>query len=413
MGALAGRRERRQWLPEPPIAAYPGAPMGQSTGITSPNQALIVPAVWSCVQVLSKAVSMLPLETFRRTGDVPRRITDPPVVVNPEAGMTQSEWLQMLMVSLLLRGNAYGLKTSLDESQRAQQVVLLNPDKVRVEEKEGVVRYYTGAAWETEITDRMWHVRGMTLPGSKVGLSPVEYAATSIGVDLSSRKFARDFFDGGGIPKSTLTTDMELTQEQADTAKQRLTAATRNREPAVLGSGIKYTPISVKPEESQFLATQQATLADIAGMFGIAPEMIGGKSAGNLAYTTPELRSIEFLTYGVSFWLKRIEDAFFPVLPQPQFVRFDTHALLRTDAESQAKVFATLIAAKVLPPSRILSKLNEQPLSADEKQELELVPLAVTAQGSPRVNPNASTAGATDVPDVTPSTKPKLGVVNG
>src|SRR5581483_5381358 len=228
MGVLFGR-ERRQWTAEPPIPPYPGANIyGQPSVNTQPDRALIVPTVWGCVQLLANAVAMLPLMTYRRTADVPARITDPPLVQTPAADMTQSEWLHELMVSLLL-----------------------SPDRVQpqVDEDTGDVRYFVGPS-RVDMTDRIWHVRGMTLPGKKLGLSPIEYAAEAIGVDLASRKFASDFFSGGGIPKAVLESDMDITQEQARTLKDRLMAATRNREPVALGSGVKYNQISVKPNES-------------------------------------------------------------------------------------------------------------------------------------------------------------------
>jgi HK97 family phage portal protein len=405
MGVLAGRRERRQWIPEPVVPPILGVDVSGQVNVGSqPDQALVVPTVWACVQLLANAVAIQPLQTFRQTADVPARVTDPTIVKTPTADMTQSEWLHMLMVSLLLRGNAFALKTSLDGRGYPTQVVLLNPDTVTVQSDPvtGAVQYLVGPQ-RTDRTADMWHVRGLTLPGSKVGLSPIQYAAMAVGVDLASRKFAKDFFDGGGVPKSTLSSDHDLTMEQAQTAKERLMAATRNREPAVFGSGITYQAISVKPEESQFLETQAANISEIARIFGVPSEMVGGKVGSSMTYSNVEQRSIDFLTYSVSMWLRRIEDAFFSLLPQPQYVQFDTTALLRTDAETQAKVDAIQVASKILPPSRILHRRGEPPLTESEKEELELVPLTVTPTGMPKALPNPATPETSDdTADVAP-----------
>jgi HK97 family phage portal protein len=285
--------------------------------------------------------------------------------------------------------------------------------RVDVDPVSGQVTYWA-LPGGNEITARVWHIRGFTLPGQQIGLSPIAYAAQAIGVDLSSRKFARDFFDGGGVPKATLTTDLDLTQEQADTAKQRLRAATVNREPAVFGNGVKYTPISVKPEESQFLQTQQANIVEIARFFGVPAEMVGGQSGSSLTYSNVEQRSLDFLTYGVQFWLKRIEDAFFDLLPQPQFVQFNTKVMLRTDAETQSKVDAIDIAAKMIAPSEKRTARNLPPLTQQQKEELELIPLTINpGTGLPKSLPQPPTpATADDVPNVNP-TKPRLEAVNG
>jgi HK97 family phage portal protein len=392
VGALFGRREvRAHAFPEPVIPPFPGVDLfGRSTVATKPDQALMVPTVWACVGLLANAVSMLPLETFRRTSGVPARITDPPVVTSPAAGMTQSEWLHMLMVSLLLRGNAYGLIVSKDSFQRPTQIELLNPDLVTPKvADDGTVTYTvrSGAQTTTYTRDKIWHVRGLTLPGSKIGLSPIAYAAATLGVDLSSRQFASDYFDGGGIPKAVLTTDQQVNQEQASTIKQRLLAAVRQREPIVLGAGLNYKQIQVNPEESQFLATQQANVAQVARYFWIPPEMVGGSGGNSMTYANVEQRQLDFFTLGVSFWLKRIEDAFFPFLPQPQYVAFNPMALLRTDAETQAKVWIQLLAGKVVAPSEVRAEYNRPPMTDEQKAEADMVPLTVTPLGGAKALP--------------------------
>jgi phage portal protein BeeE len=77
-----------------------------------------------------------------------------------------------------------------------------------------------------------------------------------------------------------------------------LQARRDNRRPAVL-AGAKYEQISVSPEESQFLGTVDANVQAIARLYGVPPEMVGGSTAGPLAYTSPEMRSLDLLTYTV------------------------------------------------------------------------------------------------------------------
>src|SRR6185312_6687832 len=107
----------------------------------------------------------------------------------------------------------------------------------------------------------------------KLGLSPITYAATTLGLDIASRRFASGFFEGDGIPKAVMSTDRDLTEDQATSTKNRLLNVFRNREPLVIGGGWKYQAMQVNPEESQFLATQQANVAQIARYFGVPPEM--------------------------------------------------------------------------------------------------------------------------------------------
>lgn len=412
MGRLLGNREVRQWAPEPYVPPFPGVNVfGSPTLASNPDAALAVPTVWACVKLIADTVASMPLEAFRQVGDVPKRITDPSVVKNPNPDETQSEWVHSLVVSLLLRGNAYALMSG---SGAGLNLPLLNPDAVTVKQDRdtGQVQYLVGKT-QQDMTGRIWHVRGLTLPGSKIGLSPIAYAAATLGVDISARKFAADFYTGGGLPKGKLKSDQAINQEQAVTLKARLAAATLNREPVALGSGVDYELLPIHAEESQFLKTQQFGIAQIARFFSVPAEMVGGSNGASLTYSTVELNSLNFLTYGVQFWLRRIEDSFFGLLPDPQFVKFNTGALVRTDSKTQAEVDAINVAAKILPPSRILAGRGLPPLTEAEKTELSLVPLAVTPNaGAPKALPNPPTPQTyTDAPNESP--KPKAGADNG
>lgn len=403
MGLFSGReRETRSWIPEPPIAPFPGAdPGGLVTVTTKPDLAFQVPTVWACINLIAGSISSMPLETFRKSADptsVPQRIPDPKLLVKPDGDMTQSEWLHMLVVSLLARGNGIGL-LDLDASLYARSNHLLNPDTVDVKVDRDTGRIvYTNKLTQKELDPaRVWHVRGLTLPGQRVGLSPIAYAAATLGLDLSSRRFAAGFFDGDGVPKAVLESDQRINQEDARTLKDRVMASFRGREPIALGLGTKYTQIQVKPEESQFLATQQANVAQICRYFGVPAAMVDGPAGGGMQYSNTEQRGLEFLTYTLGHWLRRIEDAVSALLPNGQFVRFNTHSILRLDADTQSKVDLMRVAAKVVAPSEIRARDGLDPMTDDQLEEVSMLPLKVSASG--RVTGNVTpTANEAPVP---------------
>jgi HK97 family phage portal protein len=393
-------------FPEPIIPPFLGADVyGRVSPGAKPDMALTIPTVWACVSLLANAVSMLPLETFQRTSSIPRRVADGPLLSSPSAGVTQSEWLQSVMVSALLRGNAYGRIAATDGFGRATQIDLLNPDRVKPTMTDAgqfvydVTTPMTGAVVRMT-TDEVWHLRGMTMPGSRVGLSPISYAAQTMGVDLSSRQFAADYFAGGGIPKAIITSDQDINQEQSITIKEKWMAATRRREPMVMGAGLGYHSIQVTPEESQFLATQQHNVAQIARFFNVPAELVGGSSGNSNTYANVEQRGIEFLTYSVGPWLKRIEDTLFPCFSRPTYVKFDTKALLRTDAETQAKVRNQQLAGKYRTPTEIRAQDDLPPLDDAQLKELNMVPLTITPLGGVKALPGIKdpTTSAAAVP---------------
>lgn len=386
MGALFGR-EQRQFAPEPVIAPVLGgfAPGAASAGAV--ERAFAVPTVWACVGLIANAVSSMGLNRYSRAtpGALPRAMPNG-WLDRPDARQTQSEWLHQVMVSALLRGNAYARVTARDGQLRPTQLTLAHPDKVHLAAQDGKTTYRFGT--EPVPAQDVWHFRGLTMPGAIEGLSPVAYAAATLGLDLSARKFASDFFDAGGNPVSIVKSGQQITQAQAETIKARFLAATRDRAPMSMGDGLEFQQLTIKPEESQFLATQQANVSQIARYFLVPGEMVGGSSGDGLTYSSVEQRSLDFLTYGVAWWLRRIEDAVFPLLARPQFVRFDVTGLLRTDLKSQAEVDNMRIAGKVLAPSEVRAGMTLLPLTDEQKAELELVPLTVTPMGKAKALPN-------------------------
>jgi len=397
VGLLFGRETRTSptpLFPVPPIPPFPGAdPGGFVTPSTNPDIALQIPTVWACVSLLANTISSLPLETFKRpkrndASPIPKKLADSALMVEPEPKVTQSEWLHMVMVSLLLRGNCYGLITGRDSMMLPTGVHIVNPDSVsvRVNRDSGEVEYRwaSGTGKSAVIPrDEIWHCKGLTLPGDVVGLSPISYAAAMLGIDLGARDFASQFFQGSGIPKAILQSDQQINAEQARTIKERVLAAMRGREPVVLGMGLDYQQIQVKPEESQFLKTMEANVTQIARFFTVPASMIDGPSGSSMTYTNVEQRAISFLTYSVGHWLKRLEDSIFPLLPGSQFVKFNVEPLLRLDAHTQTQVDLLRLAGKVVAPSEIRTRDGLPPMTKEQQEEIAMVPLTISPLGRP------------------------------
>ena len=393
------KREQRQAFPEPLIAPFPGTSVFGGVGSAAPTMgsAMQVSAVWACVRLLADSVSMMPLEAFKwdTTGahKVRKPIPDPPLLRRPSADANLHDWIYMMVVSLMLRGNAYGRIVARDSMLYPSQIEWMNPDRVTPRTNaNGELEYYTSDEAPIPARD-VFHVRAYRAPGSRMGMSPIEYAARQIQTDAAIAEFAFGFFRDGAHPSSILSSDMDLNQEQSRTIKDRFLAAVRGREPAVLTGGLTYSQIQVSPEESQFLATQKYGVAAIARIFGVPPEMIAAESGNSMTYANVEQRSIDFLTYSVQPWLTRIESAIAELLPGQKHVRFDTSALLRTDLETRMKATAIGIASHQLLPDEARAMGDLPPFTDEEKAEADLVPMTVTPSGLPKALPGSAPAG--------------------
>lgn len=383
-------RELRQAFPEPIIAPYPGGP-GSGSG-ASISTALQVSAVWACVRLIADSVSMMPVRAFTLDGPTRKPIPDPPLLVNPSSDAGMCDWLYMLVVSLMLRGNAYGRIARRDSLGYPMQIEWIHPDNVSVRSDNAGNLIYTVAGKEIPKED-VAHVRAYRMPGSALGLSPIQYAASAIQTDRSVQEFAYGFFRDGAHPSSILMSDEEFTQDQARTIKERFVASIQGREPSVLTGGMKYEQIQVSPNESQFLETQKYNVAQISRIFGVPPEMIAAEAGNSMTYANVEQRSLDFLTYSVQPWLTRLEAFLGTLLPGKRHVRFDTAVLLRTDLETRLKATAIGIASHQLLPDEARAMGDLPPFTDAEKAEADLIPMTVTPSGLPKALPSSAPAG--------------------
>jgi phage portal protein BeeE len=112
--------------------------------------------------------------------------------------------------------------------------------------------------------------------------------------------------------------------------KDRFREAVKYREPLVTGAAWKLDTIPVTAEESQFLETISANVADVCMFFGVPPEAIGGSSGDSMTYANVEGRNLALLTNTVGAWMSWLETIYTSLVPGEQRVTLDPEALLRT-----------------------------------------------------------------------------------
>jgi HK97 family phage portal protein len=148
---------------------------------------------------------------------------------------------------------------------------------------------------------------------------------------LGPKKYGAQFFGDAAIPSGVLTSDERISSEQAEALKARWRERHKNkREIAVLGGGAKFQAITIAPDEAQFIQTQKFSVATICRFYGVPPEMMAGETAGHEAYTSPEMRGTDFLTFTLRPWLYRIERAISTqLLASTQTAKFNAGGFVR------------------------------------------------------------------------------------
>ena len=255
---------------------------------------------------------------------------------------------------LLLWGNAYA---QIIRNGKGEVIALypLMPNKMTVDRDENGHLYYayrrsTDEALKNEGTvilrpKDVLHIPGLGFDGL-VGYSPIAMAKNAIGLAIATEEFGAKFFANGAAPSGVL----EHPGTIKDPSKVReawmgqFGGSSNAGKVAVLEEGMKYTPISIAPEQAQFLETRKFQINEIARIFRVPPHMLADLEKSS--FSNIEQQSLEFVKYTLDPWVIRWEQSMMRALLTDEekktlFVKFNVEGLLRGDYASRMSGYAT------------------------------------------------------------------------
>ena len=335
-------------------------------------------AVWGCVNKIAWMMAVMRPQPYRgqpgmagasaKVAQIPQMLTDPA----SDAGMVAFTY--MSWVSLLLRGNVYGLVLARDKLGYPTQVELQHPDQVKVRKRQDGSYEYKLRNEEIDQA-KLWHRAIFRMPGSRVGMSAIQYAARNTRAVQAAEHFGLDFFETGAHPSGILTNKNanKISQEQAQKVKDTFLAATRGtREPVVMGGGWDYSQIQVSPQDSQFLQSIDAGKNTIAEFFLMKPQMMGwGTSGSSLTYQNIEQAQLDFLTYPMTPFMLQWEQWLGEWLPRGQWVKLDAAPMLRTDYLSRMRGYHMMIGMRGWAQSEVRAMEDYPPFTPEQQAEVD------------------------------------------
>lgn len=347
----------------------------------STDKALQIAAVYACVKLIADSICTLPLHAYSRRPDGTRaRIPLPPAIASPVGQGFTSSWVQRPLVSLLLHGNAYGLVTGYGPTGWPSGLVWLKPSSVYLDEDKG--QWYVKG--RPVPRGDVLHVPAMVVPGSALGVSPVGALARTFDAGYEAQIASGQWSKNRAVPGLKIRNSQKtLTADQADAAAARMKAKLRNGDPFVTGNDWDLDVLTIPAADEAFLGAIRANATQIASIYSVPPEMVGGTTGGSLTYNTVEQQAIQLLTYGCRPWMVRLEEAVSGfMLPRPQYVKFNADALIRVDTKTRHEIYQIdrNIGLRNIDELRALE--DEQPLPNGQGQSYE--PLAAKASSAPK-----------------------------
>lgn len=318
---------------------------GQRVDLDSAQQLL---AVYGCVSFITSHLSTLPLDAYVRLSDGTSRPRPNPEWLGDQAVTDRTILLGQLLYSYLLDGNAFAVVVRGDTG-RVTDLVPVHPHAIDIGYAAGrVYATINGSPFSGELL----HIPHMVPPGQVRGVNPIAAARQSIGMGLAALQYGAQFFGQGSTLSGVLSFPGPM-PEREDLLAIRENwvkvhgGAARSHLPGVLFGGATWTPISVNPDDAQFLETRRYTAAEIAGqLFLLPPTVLGiaAESGGAITYQNLETEWASTLRRMQPLMVK-FERHLSALLPRPQFLRFKYDAYLRASTKERYETHAIAISS--------------------------------------------------------------------
>ncbi len=345
------------------------------------DKALTLTSVWNAIRLLSESVSSLPITVYRKENngdkveDVNNRIYNL-IKFKPNNFQNKITFFEYVMYSILTDGNAY-VQIVRDNSANPVQLIPLNPDYVNIFIKENELFYQMDGGSVLDSADVL-HIKLITDDGIE-GLSPIDQCAKAINWSLSMEEFGSTFFKNGAKPSSVLSTDRALSETAIERLKNSFNSSyaklKSSNSTIILEEGLSFKPISISPEQAQFLASRQFGIEEIARIFNIPPHML--KDLSKSSFNNIEMQSQEYVTYTLMPYLTRIEQEMNLKLFRTNelgktFVEFNVNGLLRGDVKTRNEAYKTAIQNGYMSINEVRQKENLNSIEGGDQHFIQM-----------------------------------------
>jgi phage portal protein BeeE len=338
------------------------------------DDALRIAAVVACVGLRAGAHAQIPLKQYHEGVNQAPVMPQAELLTAPSTVrvVVPSVWKTQMSISRDVWGYAAGLIQGVDAAGYVSKVDWKMPgDEIR-------------GVYDSSISDLRWTLHNQpidsslvfhvpsrwVMPGNPLGMSPLEHSGL---VDLAKRAqdFGRDWFRNGAVPSALLYSDEVLTSDQADSILATILQRWRKRQPAVIGSGMKYEKVSVPANESQFIETMQRAAADIAISFNLPPSKIAAAvaSGGDIKYQNLEMSTQQYLMDSINPDLVQTQEIIGLYVDPRTYLRWATGAFTRSDLKTRYETYQLANDIGILTIDEMRALEDMSPLSDEDRKQ--------------------------------------------
>ena len=405
----SGAYQPEEWF----FQSVTGATRSDSGVSVNADTAMTYSSVWQAVNIISQAVSQLPLEIYKRDArdDRERRRDHAAWVllnVSPEgtarsvktSALTFRETIQS---HALLRGNGYA-EIFTNGAGAPVEMQILPPELTYPELSDsGELFYWTQSGPQEKprmlLARQVFHLRGLGTDGLQ-GYSVVKLARNSWGLGLGAEKHGSKHFRNNSRPNVVLKVAQSIGPDKAneirrnwDNIHQGLNTDTGT---AVLSGGVDAMPLAISNEDSQWLGSRKFQRQEVASWFNLPPHLLNDDTRTGYNSIVEEQR--RFLAQSLSPWLKKWStECDLKLLTAEQraqrefYFEHNTRSIIEADFAQVTTTATQLVASESISVNEARRRLNmnRRPDSRGDEfrnPNINTTPGAAEAEASSRIN---------------------------
>lgn len=372
---------------------------GNDAGVAvTEHSALGSTAFFRGVSVIASTIATLPLHSYRTDADdvrsqVPSLLDDP-----CKPWFTPFEWVELVMVMLVLHGNCYLLHLFNGGGGLVGlfpiHPSLITPSWICDSRGQIVGKQFTSSVKGpdgkplTYDETTMTQIMGLGTDGLQ-GLSILTIHRNAIGTTLAGDRAAARMFSSGMLIGGLVTSDEDLSEEDGKLAmaglKQKLTGTNNAGDIAMVNASLKFTPWSMSAQDAQFIQSRTFQVEEISRMLGVPKVLLAEDGATSWGTGIGQLLSYMQKTTFVP-WTRRIEQRLSMLLSSPRHCEFQYDGLLAGTPMEETALLAAQIAAGIIDVNEARVVLKMEPKAVPAESSIPEVAQALQLAGTwPRV----------------------------
>ncbi len=358
---------------------------------------LALSAAWACVNLVAGTIATLPVMVYRtvkggrevaRDHWLYRILHD-----DPNADQTAVDFWEYSSAALELRGNAYAEKLR----GASGQIIGLDPIPPGImscSRVNGDIEYrwtWDGVS-RRETSANVLHIRGFG--GDALGgVSPMAVGANTFGHAMAMNRTSAAVFRNAMWPSGVYQTSHKLNADQIreieDLLARKYQGAVNAGRPMVMGHDLKWSQLTMSPDDMEMLASRSFSVEDICRIWGVPPHMIG-HTAGNTrlgSSITDQTRG--FVMFTLRRRIKRIEAALRKQLLTPRdiaqgvIIEINLEGLLRGSSSERSALYTAALQNGWMTINEVRSLENMSPVAGGDVPRMQVQNMPITMTAAP------------------------------